>query len=248
MPREKRKLSDLNTYTIILRGKSEIFNDYARSEFLKIVNKYRAIDGCKVFAYAFSNKDAYFVLREGESKVGTLVKKITVSFVRCIKSKYSNLTSVFHGRYLSEPLNTNDDILSAILNVNELSNKKTVNNYHFVSSKAKYFKNPNIDSDFVLSVTTKLKFKNAHKKIEILPSKPLKFDKYSDEQVANYIYSRYNIKASEVHLINGSKLEKILMDVISTTKSSARQLGRITKLSLRYLWGLLRKKKEDNNA
>jgi len=62
--------------------------------------------------------------------------------------------------------------------------------------------------------------------------------KFDDEEISDYIYTRYNIKATEVHNLTKEKLQDLLVDIMSVTKASARQIARITTLPLRLLWGV----------
>ena len=245
MSREGRKYGELGTYTIVLRSKGAFKSGQAL--FFDILNKQRNISNVKVLAYAINNNDAYLVLHEGELKISDLIKKITLSFVKQFKKRFKNFSTIFHGRYLSEELNSNEEVLDAIVKVNNLCEDKFSKD-PFTTSREKYFKNSNIDSDIVKKNFGKRKFEKAHK-IKFAPADaPLSIGKLTDAEVAEYIYLKYGIKASDVNKIKKSKLDKILLEIVESTRASARQISRITKLSLRYLWGLLKKKKGNVNA
>lgn len=245
MSREGRKYSQLGTYTIVLRSKGAFNN--GQQLFFDVLNKHRKLNNVKVLAYAINSNDAYLVLHEGDLKISDLIKKITLSFINQFKKRFTIFSTVFHGRYLSEPLNSNDEILDAIVKINNLCDDKLAKDV-YTTSRDKYFKNPNIDSEIIKENIGKRKFQKAHK-IKFTPADlPLTIGKLSDSEVAEYIYLKYGIKASEVNKIKKSKLDKILLEIVDNTKASARQISRITKLSLRYLWGLIKKKKSKSNV
>lgn len=245
MSRTGRQYSDLGTYTIILRSKGAF--ESGRAIFFDVLKKYRELYDMKVLAYAINKNDAYLVINQGQLLISDLIKKITLSFVSNFKKRFQNFTSVFHGRYLSEPLNSNDETLEAIIRVNNLSEDKLAK-FPFETSRDKYFKNPNVDSEIIKENIGKRKFEKLHKVKTVATENPITIGKLSDAEVAEYIYTKYGIRATEVNKIKKSKLDKILIEIVDTTKASARQISRITKLSLRYLWGLLKKKKGKINA
>ena len=245
MSREGRKYSELGTYTIVLRSKGAF--EKGKALFFDVLRKYRGQYNMKVLAYAINNNDAYLIINEGELGISDLIKKITLSFVNKFKKKFQKFNSVFHGRYLSEPLNTNEEILDAIVKVNNLVDDE-LNKNPFTTSRDKYFKNPDIDSDIIKSNINKRKFVKLHKSKLVKGETPMTIGKLSDNEVAEFIYSKYGIKATEVNKIKKSKLDKILIEIVDATKASARQISRITKLSLRYLWDLMKKRKGKINA
>ena len=83
------------------------------------------------------------------------------------------------------------------------------------------------------------------KKEEQVCTQTIKIGRYNDEDIVNYIYQKYHIKATEINSLNKDALEKTIADIVKVTKASARQIGRITQVPLRFLWDLLSKNKKE---
>ncbi len=244
MARTARKLSQLNTYTVVLRGKQEIFKSATRREMF-FTGLSKSLAGVQVYAYALSKRDAYLVVHIEAGTLSDFVKRVTVSFARRYNSQYINLGKVFVDRYLSEPLNSNDEILNAIKNVNLLGYTAGKSNGQFVTSYADYFSDAIICTDFVTS-NANIDLSTFSPAQVATASPVIRLKKYSDQEVADYIYYKYNIKATDINKLSKGKLSELVSDVLSVTKASARQLFRITRVPLRFLWSLAKGKDKAN--
>lgn len=244
MARQKREKSESGLYTVILRTRHMCFKDEnLKDVFFTSLNTAKQKDDTLVLAYGVGNKDAYLVVKEGELGLSAFVKRLCLSFVKRYKQIKKNSGNIFYDRYLSEPILNETEMINAIVRINELKYKNSPKGepLNFVTSFDNYFSDPLINSDYVLKYIGRDEFNERHndcggtKKFMIM-------EKLTDKQVADYIYYTYNIKASEINKINKPLLNEILNNVVKITKASARQIGRVTKISLRYLWGLFKKK------
>lgn len=246
MSRKKRETSRVGLYTVILRTKNLCFKpSEAKQIFFDVLNATLQKDDAHVFAYAVGNKDAYLIVKEGENGLGGFVKKLCISFTHRYKKLFKNASSVFYDRYLSEPLGSDGEMLDAIVKVHALEWKLGPKSepLNFVTSYDNYFDNVVIDSEYILNLVSKDGFLSLHGRDENKSQFAI-IGKLTDKQVSDYIYHTYNIKASEINNISEPLLNEILINVVKITKASARQIGRITKISLRYLWNLFKKKEK----
>lgn len=239
MARTARQTSVLGTYTVVLRGKTNCFcDDKLQNKFLCCLFKY-AIK-CSVLAYAFSQKDCYLVVKEGDGTLSDFMRLSSGLFARLYNKECLQIGKVFFDRYLSEPINSAEDTVKAIKQVLLLDGVAG-----YKSCKTNYFKDMFVDSSFVLERYNKLQWRQELRKPIAQANYKISVGKLTDEQVSAYILRKYNIKVTQINKLKRNKLESLICEVVDVTKVSARQLARITSLPLRMLWKLCSKKKDD---
>jgi len=237
MARKARKTSSIGIYTVVLRGKVDCFKDASlKSTFLCSVYKYVNMNQCSLLSYAISNRDCYMVVHEKEDTLSNFIRCCTSLFARLYNKNHSG--KVFHDRYLSEPLGNDVQVIDAI---KQICNMDSLNR-EYLTCKENYFDDMFVDSSFVMNRFSKREWKKELEKPAPQNSYKISVGKLTDKQVADYILQKYNIKVTQISNINKSLLIQMLKEVVSVTKVSARQLGRITSLPLRFLWGLTGKK------
>lgn len=238
MARQARQMSQLNTYAVVLRGKTDCFETAdMQSAFLFCVSRYTSANVCCVLAYAFSKKDCYMVVQEKEGTIADFMRLASALFARLYNKNFAHVGKVFFDRYLSEPINTDDDIVT---NIKQVLRLDLLDGY--TSCRQNYFKDVFVDSSFVRSRFNRLQWRQELKKPIKKASFKISVGKLTDEQVSAYILQKHNIKVTQINKLNPNVLENILREVVDVTKASARQLARITSLPLRFLWKLLSKK------
>ena len=234
MARKARKVSSIGIYTVVLRGKTDCFEDASlKSAFLCSAYKYASQNQCSLLAYAISNKDCYMVVREKEDTLSNFIRRCARLFAQLYNKNHSG--KVFQDRYLSEPLESDEQVIDSIKQIHNMD----LLNIEYLTSKENYFDDMFIDSSFVLDRFTKKEWKKEMAKPPFQNEFKISVGKLSDKQVADYILQKYNIKVTQISKINKSLLAQIIKEVATVTKASARQLGRITSLPLRFLWGLI---------
>lgn len=237
MARKARQMSSIGIYTVVLRGKTDCFEDASlKSAFLCSVYKYTSLNQCSLLAYALSSKDCYMVIQEKEDTLSNFIRRCSSLFARLYNKNHSG--KVFHDRYLSEPLESDNQVIDAIKQINNMD----LLNSEYLTSKENYFDDMFVDSSFVFDRFSKKEWKKEMTKPAFQNEYKISVGRLSDKQVADYILQKYNIKVTQISKINKNLLTQILKEVATVTKASARQLGRITSLPLRFLWGLTGKK------
>ena len=116
MPRTSRQHSDTGVYHVMLRGidRRDIFaDDQDRGKFLKILRAVTAPedrDGkplppfCNIHAYCLMDNHVHLLIAEGTEDIGTVMKRIGVSYVSYYNKRHDRLGPLFHDRFRSEPV------------------------------------------------------------------------------------------------------------------------------------------------
>ena len=115
MPRCARRRSVTGVYHIILRGinKQIIFedgNDFRT--FTSVLQHYRCECGFDLYAYCLMSNHIHLLVKENEDVIGDVMKKIEVTFVKWYNEKYQRIGNLFQERYKSEPVETEDYLLT----------------------------------------------------------------------------------------------------------------------------------------
>ena len=126
MPRSSRQHSDTGVYHVMLRGidRGDIFaDDQDRGKFLKILraittpedlNGKRLPPFCHIYAYCLMDNHIHLLIAEGSEDIGTVMKRIGVSYVSYYNKKYERLGPLFHDRYRSEPVADTDYFITLL--------------------------------------------------------------------------------------------------------------------------------------
>lgn len=116
MPRTSRQHSATGVYHVMLRGidRRDIFvDDQDRGKFLKILRTVTAPedhDGkplqpyCYIHAYCLMDNHIHLLIAEATEDIGTVMKRIGVSYVSYYNKRHSHLGPLFHDRFRSEPV------------------------------------------------------------------------------------------------------------------------------------------------
>lgn len=110
--------SKTGIYHIILRGinRQTIFEDDDEDaiKFLQTLKDYESKSGYEIYAYCLMGNHIHILIKEGQEKLGTAIKRIGVSYVYWYNSKYDRTGHLFQGRYKSEVVE-NDKYLLTVL-------------------------------------------------------------------------------------------------------------------------------------
>jgi putative transposase len=115
--RKARVKSSTGIYHIIIRGidMQTVFEDEEdKTAFLKLMYDYKAICGYEVFGYVVMDHHVHLVIHEGQNTISNIMKRIGVKYVARYNAKYAREGQLFHDRFKSEPIES-DDYLKTVL-------------------------------------------------------------------------------------------------------------------------------------
>ena len=116
MPRKSRKLSPTGVYHVMIRGinRGNIFlSDMDRGKFVKILRSVAApVDAhgdslepyCNIYAYCLMDNHVHLLISERTENIGTVMKRIGVSYVNYFNKQHLRIGPLFHDRFRSEPV------------------------------------------------------------------------------------------------------------------------------------------------
>ncbi len=237
MARKARLLSDINSYTILLKADSTIqFNSHDKQLFLETVQKYSPVLNYKFLAYNLTDNILSFILFDCKTSLETTMRKIVVSFVSKFNLYHNRSGKIFKDRFTSLPANTTQEVWDMVYNIHNLNNSE-------FNSSNNYFNNPYINSDYAKEFFGSLdNFNNSFNKTnnsEKLKALVVK-NKLQDAELINFITNEI-MPIEDLKNLEQGKLKKLLLKIIQKTSASARQIARVTSLPLRMLWKLTKK-------
>ena len=166
MPTPKRKVSSLGIYHVIYRGinKQDVFEDTEDSErFLDTLRKYEPICGFKILSYCLMSNHVHLIIKPGEIPLGRIFQRVIPSFVYWYNRKYERVGSLFQSPFKSTPINSENQLLTAVRYVHLNPVKAGIcpkpQDYKFSSFKT-YYSNDLIDASFVQSIVSRNDFFN----------------------------------------------------------------------------------------
>ena len=242
MARTARELSIINSYVICFNANDKvIFSNQDKQAFLDQVIQLKN-NNFELLAYNLKDKAFYLCVFDIKINLDVLLRKLCVKYAKHYNATHKRKGKVFGDRASSSPAQSYEDVVSMILRVHELN---SVQPTKFCSYK-NYFENTAIDCQFVLEkFGDSNSFYKYSKSKDNMSTQSLQ-KKLSDNELEKYIYDTYKLDSCSIKDLDKNKLTKIIKKIFDATKSSARQLNRITSLPLRYLWSIGKKtNKED---
>jgi len=247
MPRENRKRSESGVYHIMLRGinRQQIFeDDEDYNRFLETLAKYREECGYSVYGYCLMPNHVHLVLRAGRQPLETIMRRIGASFVYWYNAKYARTGHLFQDRYKSEPVESDDYLMTVIRYVHWNPVKAGLCDapkaYPY-SSYARYFEQQGlIDSTVIAGMMGAEAFKGFHLtpgKEECLDVRENTRQHVTEEQALTLMQELTGCQnASEYQSLTVEKRDEGLREMLRHGVS-IRQASRITGIS----FGIVRK-------
>lgn len=122
MARSARARSASGNYHIILKGNDRLLfteeSDY--TFFINLLKEAIARDLIECYAYCMFPECVHLAIKEGLRPLGESVKTIVSKYAVYVNDKYARGGKLFYDRYISEPLETESDILDAARFVHRL--------------------------------------------------------------------------------------------------------------------------------
>lgn len=252
MPRRAREKSSTGIYHVILRGinRQIIFED--DQDFQKLLETLRdnkEKSGYEIYAYCFMSNHIHLLIKEGTEELGTVFKRIGVTYVYWYNWKYNRRGHLFQDRYKSEAVENDSYFLTVLRYIHQNPLKagmvNKISEYPW-SSYGEYIEKPKIcNLEFALNLFCEDDREEAirlFKEFNLTSNKDqcLEYDqnmRWTDPEATDFIKS-----ISEVQNpieIQRFEIEK-RNEIITKCKEigiSIRQIERLTGLS----FGLIRR-------
>ena len=169
MARKARVKSESGIYHIMLRGinKQDIFiedEDYRR--FLKALLNSKKKSNFELYAFCLMSNHIHLLLKENDNDISTIIKQIGCSFVYWYNKKYERVGHLFQDRFLSEPVDSDEYLLTALRYIHHNPVKanlvKSCEDYPYSSYKLYFIDSALIDKKPILSLIGINQFKAFH--------------------------------------------------------------------------------------
>ena len=246
MPRHARELSNSGIYHIILRGinRQTIFNDdedYQR--FINTLKKYKTVSGYTLYAYCLMNNHIHILLRVGQEKLETILKRIAGSYVYWYNFKYNRIGHLFQDRFKSEPVDSDEYFLTVLRYIHQNPIKARIcerlEDYRY-SSYIDYLNNRNDFTciDFAYSILGRndfFEFNNENNDDKCLDAEEKR--RLTDKDGMELLQQMLKGKPVEVIVDFEEKDKAALISRMKTEGLSIRQISRLTGVSI----GIVRK-------
>ena len=246
MPRHARELSNSGIYHIILRGinRQTIFNDdedYQR--FINTLKKYKTVSGYTLYAYCLMNNHIHILLRVGQEKLETILKRIAGSYVYWYNFKYNRIGHLFQDRFKSEPVDSDEYFLTVLRYIHQNPIKARIcerlEDYRY-SSYIDYLNNRNDFTciDFAYSILGRndfFEFNNENNDDKCLDAEEKR--RLTDKDGMELLQQMLKGKPVEVIVEFEEKDKAALISRMKSEGLSIRQISRLTGVSI----GIVRK-------
>ncbi len=164
MARKAREKSESGMYHVVLKGNDKLLfaedDDYRY--FLSLLEKTTERDLTEIYAYCLFSEIAHIVLKEGLQPMGNSLKALISAYaVRC-NEKYGRSGKLFYDRYISEPIETDDDLADAVRYVHRLPLKHNQRYDYVYSSYNNYINKKGLRSESLMLLFDEsvMQFKN----------------------------------------------------------------------------------------
>ncbi|MCX7748841.1 MAG: transposase [Clostridia bacterium] len=117
MPRQGRVLSKTGVYHLMVRGneKRDIFlNDEDRLRFIDTLDEKKKDHEYFLYGYCLMDNHVHLLIREGKDPISRVMKRINTSFAYYFNKKYNRVGHVFQDRYISEAIDSDSYLLTAL--------------------------------------------------------------------------------------------------------------------------------------
>ena len=111
MPRKSRKKSESQIYHVILRGNNRqdiFYNDADRLFMLNKIEKYSEQTSIELYAYCLMDNHIHLLVGKANPNLSKFVQKLATSYAMYFNRKYDRCGHLFHGRFKSEPVETDE--------------------------------------------------------------------------------------------------------------------------------------------
>lgn len=244
MPRSARTRSETGVYHVMVRGinRQDIFLDNSdRTKYLETLDKVKARSGCLIHGYCLMNNHIHLLMAEGSEGIGPTMKRLGSAYVFWYNHKYDRVGHLFQDRFLSEPINNEAYLLTALRYIHQNPVKAGIasdcGRYEW-SSFLPYIGGTEFPprlTDVALAlemVGGKQRFVEFHKTLssdELMDTD--KSDRSSDTDASRMIQSALDGRsATDLMAMEAAERTKLLRELKALPGVSLRQIARLTGL------------------
>lgn len=135
MARTARKKSDTGMYSVILKGKTDIFrNDDDYEDFIERMNNSDA----DILGFGLIRDHVFICIKESGAGISADIRSIIISYARYYNKKYGLSGKLFDGRFKSEPLNSVKEAENCVRLVQDVVNITGEDGYTSVGGDGAY--------------------------------------------------------------------------------------------------------------
>ncbi len=117
MSRTPRKLSEHDVYHIFARGvgRQQILeDDEDNAYFLSLLHRFSRSDECEFLAYCLMGNHFHLLIKMEMQRLSEAMKRLEVSYAQYFNEKYERTGTLFQGRFGSEPISCDEQLLVAL--------------------------------------------------------------------------------------------------------------------------------------
>jgi REP element-mobilizing transposase RayT len=163
VPRSARTISAADTYHIVQRGinRQQIFEDGDDCRYyLYLLSETKQSMGYEIYAYCLMGNHLHLLLKTNASPLEDIFRRLGIRYASYFNRKYERAGHLFQGRYLSEVVENDSYLLSALRYIHQNPVNaglcKTPEEYPWSSSKG-YLRGTDeiVNTEFALSLFSK---------------------------------------------------------------------------------------------
>ena len=243
MARTTRRKSETGIYHIMLRGinKQKLFldnEDYKK--FLYILSDCKKICKFEVFAFCLMSNHVHLLIKEGAEPLEQVFKRFGARFVYWYNKKYDRIGPLFQGRFKSEPVDTDEYLLTVLryIHNNPVKAKMVDDMFLYKYSSAGSYLNGGValvDTDAVYGIcerTTLLDFFTQPCDDKCLDIEMKKQANVSDVKAMTTAAMTFGVADPEMILSLPEKIRKLAIPSLKDKGLSLRQISKLTGISL----------------
>jgi REP element-mobilizing transposase RayT len=155
MSRSARRKSEFGIYHVMVRGINQVqifYDGEDREAFLDRLARYKEECQFCLYAYALMGNHVHLLIKEQEIGLAVIMKKLALSYSHCFNMKYQRRGYLFEGRYRSEPVETDEYLLTVLKYIHDNPRRAGLPAYGN-TSHAEYLGKPQlVDTAFVLEM------------------------------------------------------------------------------------------------
>ena len=225
MARKGREISSTGMYHVILRSKTNLFqNDKDYQEFFNCLSRYFS-GPCELYAYSLEKNKIHLALYTKES-LSSVLKPLCTSYARYSNRIHNTTGRLFYDRYISKPIE-NAKELSEI--VRFISNKPAdYTSYEEYKNSPKFCNTTKIENDKITNQGIILPYTDDYSSM-------------SDIQLKKFVLYCFNKNTT----VKKTEINDIILNACKNSNISKSRLYRIFEKSPKPNTDIIKTKKED---